>query len=631
MRSIDWHRKTVIALIMLTIQWILIVSLPCISQAVDDLTAIRELLLTLERGYEEQDVEEYISVFSDEEYEYVSDMTTPEDPSDDIHLMGIESERRAAVRVFSAYEHIDLEMTDPEIKIDGDTAKARDESKIVLVIFKEPNVPESYYAASSNTFSLKKLNGKWGIIRWQQHEVSAEELIARGKKAEKNMGVDHLIQNLGDDRLATWTAAITALRKKSITAAKPLIDALHSPNKNIRIRAARVLYGTQNEDAVQALMGILVDEDDDLDVRVSVINALGGCDGQMVDEALFTMIKSSKPRLKATASLALARRFRKKMDRVYNIVILDLQHEDESVREAAAESLGTISFVSIRGADALEQRFKDRTESSGVRLAALGSLKELRSESIFRLFRAALKDKTETVQIRLSAGRSLAEMRDHQAVELLIDVAKDKKEAFGLRKEAIVSLGLMGNSKAVKPLIGILNSSDADIRREAARSLEQLGDRRALKPLIMLLMNKDENIYARRLAGGGIIRIDRDLAFGPLVQIMKDVTENAPARRMAAERLTSFRDGRSVPPFIKMLKGGQTPFWLKRIAVNYLASFSDLERFYRSEPYVEALEIAANDVDKQTAEIAQKTLEKIQIKLGSDLLSTHSQLGSGKD
>jgi len=631
MRSIDWHRKTVIALIMLTIQWILIVSLPCISQAADDLTAIRELLLTLERGYEEQDVEEYMSVFSDEEYEYVSDMTTPEDPSDDIHLMGIESERRAAVRVFSAYENIDLDMTDPEIKIDGDTAEARDESKIVLVVFKEPNVPESYYAASSNTFSLKKLNGKWSIIRWQQYEVSAEELIARGKEAGENMGVDHLIQNLGDDRLATWTAAITALRKKSITAAKPLIDALHSPNKDIRIRAARVLYGTQNEDAVQALMGILVDEDDDLDVRVSVIKALGGCDGQVVDEALFTMIKNSKPRLKATASLALARRLRKKMDRVYNIAILDLQHEDESVREAAAESLGTISFVSIRGTDVLEQRFKDRTESSGVRLAALGSLKQLRSESIFRLFRAALKDKTETVQIRLSAGRSLAEMRDHQAIELLIDVAKDKKEAFELRKEAIVSLGLMGSSEAVKPLIGILNSSDADIRREAARSLEQLGDRRALKPLIMVLMNKDENIYARRLAGGGIIRIDRDLAFGPLVQIMKDVTENAPARRMAAERLTSFRNGRSVPPFIKMLKDGQTPFWLKRIAVNHLASFSDLERFYRSEPYMEALEIAASDVDKQTAEIAQKTLEKIQIKLGSSLLSTHSQLGSGKD
>ena len=616
------------ALIMLIIQCLLM-AFPCISEAADDLTAINTVLTTFERGYEGRDVEQYMSVFSSKEYEYVSDMTTPDDPSDDIRLTGIKSERRAAVRVFNNYENIDLEITDPEITINGSTAQVKNEIKIVFVVFKKPNVPESYYAASSNLFFLKKFNGDWKIIRWQQHEVSAEELIARDQETGKSMRMDSLIQNLGDSHLGTWTSAIVALRKKGVTAIKPLIQALKNSDRSIRIRAATVLYGTQDSDALQALMETLANRDDDLDVRVAVVNALSGCDGEVVDDALFAAIVGSEPELKSALSLALARRLRGKMDRVYRIAMMDLQHEDEAVRKAAAESLGTMAFVSIQGADALEQRFKDQNESESVRLAALLSLRQLRSESIFRLFRETLKNKAETEQIRLHAARSLA--RDKQSVELLIDVAKDKKENFEIRRESIVALGSMGDSKAVKPLIDVLNSSDADIRREAARALEQLGDRRALKPLIMMLMNRDENIYARRLAGGGIIRIDRDLAFGPLVQIMKDETENAPARRMAAERLVSFTDGRSVPSFIEIMKNEQTPFWLSRIAANYLASFSDTERFYRSEPYMEALEAARTNVDQKTAEIAQGALEKIQINLGINLLSTYSQTDQSKN
>jgi hypothetical protein len=94
---------------------------------------------------------------------------------------------------------------------------------------------------------------------------------------------------------------------------------------------------------------------------------------------------------------------------------------------------------------------------------------------------------------------------------------------------------------------------------------------------------------------------------------------------MAAERLTSFKDGRSVEPFIEILKGEQTPFWLRRIAVSHMASFSDLERFYRSKSYMEALKSAADDADRKTAELAQETLEKMQIELGINLSSTYSQ------
>jgi HEAT repeat protein len=586
------------------------VSLPCIGGTGDDLMAIRELLLTLEQGYEERDVEKYVSVFSDEEYEYISDMTTPDDPSDDIRLLGAESERRAAIRVFGAYKNIDLETTDPEITMDGDSAEARNEIEIVFVGFENPHVPAVYYAASLNTFSLRRIKGKWRIARWQQHEMSVEELASRKQEERKNKGLEDLIRDLGDDRLGTWVAAIAALRKAHRTAAEPLIDAVaHDPSKDVRIRAAKVLCGTRNEDAVQALIEILEDEEDDVDVRVAAVDALSECDSQAADRSLLIAAKRSEPKLKSAACLALARRIRKKMDDVYRIAVMGFTSHDEAVREAAAESLGIIG--SQKGANLLEQRLRDRDESQNVRLAALESLRQLgvRTESTLRFFRDMLKDETETVQIRTHAARALAEAKDHRALELLIDVAKDEEETLELRKEAITALGATGDSKAAKPLIGLLNRRlDTDLRREVVRTLQRLGDRRALKPLMMVLMNRDEDIFVRRLAGGGIVKIDQDIAFGPLVQIMNDKTENAPARRMAAEILASSKDGRSITSLIEVLEDEQQPWWLRRIVIDHLGSFRS------SAPCIEALEAVADDADERIAKVARNALREIDTK-----------------
>jgi HEAT repeat protein len=155
-------------------------------------------------------------------------------------------------------------------------------------------------------------------------------------------------------------------------------------------------------------------------------------------------------------------------------------------------------------------------------------------------------------------------------------------------------------------LIGILNSSDVDLRREAVKSLEQLGDRRASKPLVAVLLDKDEDIFVRRLAGGGIVRIDRDTAFGPLTQIVNDKTEIAPARRMAAEKLALYRDDRSIQLFIELLKNEQHPWWLRQIAANRLSRAS--AQAGPISPSIEALKTASSDADQRIAKIAQEAL-----------------------
>ncbi len=588
----------------LIVQGFLMASSLCVGEARDDILEIRELLLTLEQGYEERDVEKYISVFSDEEYEYVADMTTPDDPSDDIRLVGAESERRAAIRVFGAYENIDLEMTDPEIKVYSDSAEATSEIEILFVTFKKSDVPGSYYAASSNIFSLRKTRGKWKIVHWKQNDIPAEKLVTSKQEEQESKKPEELIRDLDDDRLGTWTSAMAALRKKRGDALTQLIKALRNPSKNVRIRVAKVLCGIQDGKATQALMDILKDEKDDADVRAAAAGALIECQDEMIDSLLLTAAKGEEPELKSAACLALAQRIRKKMDDAYRVSIAGLKHKDPSVREAAAESLGII--MSVKGANILEQQFKDRDEAENVRLAALESLKQLGSVFFSELFRDALKDKDETAQIRVHAARALAEAKDDESLKLLVDVAKDKKEAFQLRKEAVSCLGATGNSKAVKPLISILNSSDVDLRREAVKSLEQLGDRRASKPLVAVLLDKDEDIFVRRLAGGGIVRIDRDTAFGPLTRIVNDKTEIAPARRMAAEKLALYRDDRSIQLFIDLLKDEQQPWWLRQIAADRLGRVS--AQADPTSPFIEALKVASSDADERVAKIAQEAL-----------------------
>ncbi|MFC1719459.1 HEAT repeat domain-containing protein, partial [Candidatus Poribacteria bacterium] len=583
-------------------QWIFAASLPCIGETEDDLVAIQELLLTLEKGFEEKNVEKYVSVFSHEEYEYYSDMATPDDPADDPHIFGVERERSSAARAFKAVEQIDLEMTDPDIAIIDDvSAEARSEYRIAFIVSEKPNIPKVLCAGGEQLFSLRRSDGKWKIVRWQQYEMQDKELAAQKGEKRENKRTKELIKDLGSNHLGTWAAAMMALGKRREAATDSLIKALYNNDKNIRIRAAKVLYGTKDEEAIQALIRILRDEDDDVGVRAAAVITLSECDAQMVDASLLKAARSSIPELRSAALLALAKRIKKRADDIHRVAASGLRNSNESIRAAAAECLE--ATTSVRGIDLLEQRLMDRDESEDVRLAALESLKQIGAESTLGLFRDILKDETEAMQIRADAARALGAAKDHQSLELLTDVAEDEEETLELRGRAITALGAIGDPKVVEPLIQLLDSPDERFRGGVVESLAQVKDSRVLDTLMTVLMNKDESIYVRSLAGRGILRIDRDTAFGPLSQIVKDRTESAPARQTSASILTSSRDKRSIPIFIAVLEDEDQHWQLRRIAVNHLKKFAS-----ESPPCVDALEAAAGCPDERIAMVAQAAL-----------------------
>jgi HEAT repeat protein len=380
-----------------------------------------------------------------------------------------------------------------------------------------------------------------------------------------------------------------------------LIKALHSTNKNLRIRVAWCLAGSQNENAIQELLKILKDENEDPDVRIAVINTLSQYDNQMFDSELFVASKSNKPKVKAAALLALAGFIRREINELY---IAGLYNSDEVVRKSAVESMGILAL--LQRDDLLEQRFGNKNETENIRLAAIDSLKQIKSKSSPNLFRETLKDKTESIKIRSAAVQALGEAKDIQSLNLLMDIAKDKKEAVELRKAAITGLGVMGSSKATKLLIDFLDSPDAILRHEAVKSLELLADPRGLKPLMMVLMNRNENDSIRNSAGMGIIKIDPKIAFGPLVQILKDETEISPARRIAAEVLASSGNPQSVSVFTEVIKNKQQPWWLRRIAVNCIAQLESCKS--ATSTCTEALKVAISDPDERVVNAARVAL-----------------------
>ena len=417
----------------------------CAGDTQGDLEAIQELFLTFERGYEEHDLEKYISVFSAEEFEYSGDMATPDDPTDDVHLLGAESERRSAERVFENYGNLALKLTDPEIKIDGDSAEVENRIEVAFLVSEKPDFPEIYYAASKNAYSLRKSNGEWKIVRWEQHETPPDELEAG--RQERSM--EEFIQALGSDDMVTWAVTISDLRKLGEANMAPLIEALNHTDKDVRYRVIWALSGTKDKSAAKALLDVLKAEKNDSDVRAAAAKALIEAEDPVVDKELLAAFRTGPPELRRAACLALAVRLGRKMDTIREYAVRRAERGDEAVREEMARSLGYM--MSTKGANTLEARLKDRGEALDVRIAAAESLSRAGLESSVNVLRSVLKDRTEKAKLRVEAARTLFRIDKDRAFELLTQVANDETETAFLRQRVASLLTLFrddGNLEA---------------------------------------------------------------------------------------------------------------------------------------------------------------------------------------
>lgn len=137
------------------------------------------------KGYMTEDVDLYMSAYWKENFLYRSDVGTDNDPSDDVIFDDWRLERDAAIRIFKAFQNIEIEISEPpEIKIlnsERTKAEVRNHYKIQAFVSGDTSLPGGYngwFGEGDNVFTFELRNGEWRIIEWRDEAFSPEEITA---------------------------------------------------------------------------------------------------------------------------------------------------------------------------------------------------------------------------------------------------------------------------------------------------------------------------------------------------------------------------------------------------------------------------------------------------------------------
>lgn len=148
----------------------------------EDLLAINGVLQRWREGYETEDVDVYMNTYWSQGFRYVSDMGTDGDKTDDLIFDDIRDERDSAIRVFSKFQDIEIELSKPpEVAIneDGDEAEVRNHYRIQGFVADGESLEGGYtgwFAEGDNFFIFEKRDEEWRITEWHDEAFNDEEI-----------------------------------------------------------------------------------------------------------------------------------------------------------------------------------------------------------------------------------------------------------------------------------------------------------------------------------------------------------------------------------------------------------------------------------------------------------------------
>ena len=147
------------------------------------LDAIDGVLERLREGYENENLELYLSAFWMEGFEYTSDMGTFADPFDDVIFEELKDEGKSAARVFAMYQDIELELSFPAHIINAVPKRIEALNHYRIQGFaNEGHVLEGgflgWFAEGDNKFIFELRQGEWRITKWRDEAFDAEKIRA---------------------------------------------------------------------------------------------------------------------------------------------------------------------------------------------------------------------------------------------------------------------------------------------------------------------------------------------------------------------------------------------------------------------------------------------------------------------
>ena len=150
--------------------------------------AIDEILKRLREGYENEDLDLYLSAFWMEGFEYTSDMGTFADPFDDVIFEELKEEGKSAEQVFAKYRDIELELSFPAHIINAAPKKVEALNHYRIQGFvNEGHILEGgflgWFAEGNNRFTFEFRQGEWRITNWMDEALDAEAIRANINRA----------------------------------------------------------------------------------------------------------------------------------------------------------------------------------------------------------------------------------------------------------------------------------------------------------------------------------------------------------------------------------------------------------------------------------------------------------------
>jgi len=548
---------------------IVFTSLPCLlsSSALEstEREQILRLLEHMQNSYAKRDIEGYMSVFHSQ-FEYQSDVGTPNTPGDDISGITRELERESALSAFETFRTIQIDLI-ADVKISflfpddfkssedeftEGVATAKSEYTIVCETFEPGNW--TWYARGMNVFSLVKESDEWKIIRWQDQSLTGEEL----KTITLNKSTDELIDILGSAELKVWLAAMLALEEQthneSVTAALMKV-VKGNQNPDIRARAARLLARANlNKAEIAILKDILGNTRECTDIRVAITSALAAQKNPTAINALLKAAYDGHPEVRSVATIQLAK-FRTKD--VLKHLIEALEDSASSVRRAAVEAVLVNPPLSNPELFALLKKLcLNPDEELPTRKLALRAFVKHANKDSRSMLISVLTNGNLPSALRKQAAHILEDeepMDEPQEIENhLLAIFQNRGEPENLRAAAISALWKYATETSMGTFTVALNSDSKWLKARACLAVGHIGTRKTPLPATL----KPE----------GDIR-------SKLKQFALDKTEHIHVRQRAVEALGLLKADENTPMLKNLLTNETTPANLRGTIVNVLAEW----------------------------------------------------------
>ncbi len=281
----------------------------------------------------------------------------------------------------------------------------------------------------------------FGLKDSQKSEEFARDFIEKSKVGDEK-GMQDIFSRLFSEKMAPQGTG------------KLILD-LNSPDKEIRLNAARNLGFLQAKEAVGPL--ILALKDSEAQVRASAITSLNILKDLRAIEPLIEALDDADTEVWSWAVIALG----SSGDRRAIEPLCKLLQQDKINVSAKVTSLEPRKLI-------------------------VNALGEIGDNSVFDVLRNFINDDSPDMhQIAITA---LGNIRDERAFDLISKFLQNDDDR--IKHTAIAAIGKTGNKKAYPILIELIKENDPDILYFASEGLGELGDKNAL-PFLEALKEKD--------------------------------------------------------------------------------------------------------------------------------------------